>query len=126
MSRRISVIGVPNSAGSYAAGQEKAPAALRAAGLIEALIAVGLEVHDDGDLPEQPWRPDRLHPYAQNLGQVKSCLRELSERLGPLLTAGGTVLVLGGNCTVALAVMAGLHRLGEATPGLLYVDRHFD
>jgi arginase len=126
MSRRVSVIGVPNSAGSYAAGQEKAPAALRAAGLIDALVAAGLEVHDDGDLPERAWEPDRAHPYAQNVDQVETCLRELSERLGPLLSAGGTVLVLGGNCTIALAVMAGLQRLGDATPGLLYVDRHFD
>lgn len=48
---RVSVVGVPSSAGSYAAGQEQAPAALRAAGLIDALIAAGVEVHDDGRDP---------------------------------------------------------------------------
>jgi arginase family enzyme len=49
----LSVIGVPSSAGSYAAGQDQAPTVLRSAGLIDALIAAGLEVHDEGDLPLQ-------------------------------------------------------------------------
>ena len=67
---RISVVGVPSSAASYAAGQDLAPAALRSAGLLEQLIASGLEVHDDGDLPHQVWSPDRDHPLAQNAGQA--------------------------------------------------------
>lgn len=123
---RVSVIGVPDSMGSYAAGLERAPAALRAAGLIDVLAAAGLEVHDEGDLPTRIWRPDQAHPYAQNVEQVVACLVELGDRVFRLLDADGTVLVLGGNCTIALSVMAGLRRLGTGTPGLLYVDRHFD
>jgi|SRR5580698_6832665 arginase len=122
----LSVIGVPSSAGSYAAGQDQAPAALRVAGLIEALTDAGLAVRDHGDLPEQIWRPDRQQPFAQNAGQVTTCLQELADRLGPLFADGDTVLVLGGNCTIALAVIAALRRLSAGPPGLLYVDRHFD
>ena len=124
--KRLSVIGVPSSAGSYAAGQDQAPAALRDAGLIRALNDAGIVVRDHGDLPEQIWRPDRKRPFAQNAGQVTACLKELADRLGPLLADGDTVLVLGGNCTIALAVMAGLQRLNAGPAGLLYVDRHFD
>jgi arginase len=124
--RQLSLIGVPSSAGSYAAGQDQAPAALRGAGLIPALNDAGLTVRDHGDLPEQIWRPDRQRPFAQNAGQVTACLQELADRLGPLLADGDTVLVLGGNCTIALAVIAGLRRLNAGPPGLLYVDRHFD
>jgi arginase len=123
---RVSVVGVPSSAGSYAAGQDQAPTALRAAGLIDALMAAGLEVNDDGDLPTQIWKPDRAHPFAQNLEQVRTCLQDLTNRLRPLLSAGDTLLVLGGNCTIALSVMAALQQFGGATPGLLYIDRHFD
>jgi arginase len=123
---RISVVGVPSSAGSYAAGQDQAPEALRAAGLIDALVAAGIEVNDDGDLPTQVWKPDRAHPFAQNLEQVKTCLQELTIRIVPLLSAGDTLLVLGGNCTIALSVMSALQQLGDTTPGLLYIDRHFD
>jgi arginase len=119
-------VGVPSSAASYAAGQDLAPAALRSAGLVDALIAAGLDVHDDGDLPHQIWSPDRSHPRAQNVGEVIASLQQLAERLEPLLARGDFALVLGGNCTIALGVMAALRRLDGGTPGLLYADRHLD
>ena len=120
------MVGVPSSAASYAAGQDLAPAALRSAGLLEQLIASGLQVHDDGDLPHQIWSPDRDHPLAQNTGQATTSLRQLADRLHPLLARGDVALVLGGNCTIALGVVAALRRLGAGAPGLLYVDRHYD
>ena len=67
-SRSAQVIGVPTSAGAFAPGQEEAPAALRAAGLIEALVRAGLVVRDDGDCATWRWRPDRENRRAQNLG----------------------------------------------------------
>jgi arginase len=123
---RISVVGVPNSAASYAAGQDLAPAALRSAGLLEQLTASGLQVHDDGDLPHQIWSPDRDHPRAQNAGQATASVQQLADRLDPLLARGDIALVLGGNCTIALGIMAALQRLDAGAPGLLYVDRHYD
>jgi arginase len=123
---RISIVGVPSSAGSYAAGQDQAPAALRSAGLVEALAQSGVEVHDDGDLPVQIWAPDRAHSLVQNLSQVTLCLQELTERLVPLFARGDNVLVLGGGCMIALGVHSALLRMDQGAPGLLYVDRHFD
>ena len=122
----MSVIGVPNSAGSYAAGQEQAPQALRAAGLLDAFADRGLDVLDLGDLPEQVWRPDPVRPLAQNVDDVAESLRSLRRHLAPVFAErSGRVLVLGGDCTVALAVVAALRDVGEV-PGLLYVDRHLD
>src|ERR1700727_1804037 len=114
---RISVVGVPNSAASYAAGQDLAPAALRSAGLLDQLVAAGLEVHDDGDLPHQAWSPDPGHPLAQNAGQATTSVQQLADRLYPLLARGDIALVLGGHCTVALGVRAAMRLLGSATPG---------
>jgi arginase len=119
-------VGVPSSAASYAAGQDLAPAALRSAGLLEQLIASGLQVHDDGNLPHQIWSPDRDHPLGQNAGQATTSLQQLADRLHPLLARGDIALVLGGNCTIALGVVAALRRLGAGAPGLLYADRHYD
>ena len=119
-------MGVPSSAASYAAGQDLAPAALRSAGLLEQLVASGLEVRDGGDLPHQVWSPDRDHPLAQNAGPATLSLQQLADRLDPLLADGDTALVLGGNCTIVLGVVAALWRLGDGAPGLLYVDRHYD
>lgn len=122
----VSLVGVPSSAASYAAGQDLAPAALRSAGLFEALAASGLEVHDDGDLPRQVWRPDRDNPLSQNLREATQSLQQLADRLEPLLARSDTVLVLGGNCTIVLGVVAALRRLGSGELGLLYVDRGYD
>ena len=122
----ISIVGVPSSAGSYAAGQDQAPTALRSAGLVDALRSSGLDVHDQGDLPVQIWRPDRANPRAQNLGEVIESIRELIERLIPLVARGDTLLILGGNCTVALGVVAALRHVSEDPVGLLYVDRNYD
>jgi arginase len=123
---RIFIVGVPSSAASYAAGQDLAPAALRSAGLLTRLAAAGLEVRDEGDLPHQVWKPDREHPLAQNADQATASVRELADRLGPLLAGGDFGLVIGGNCTIALGIMAALRRLEAGAPGLLYVDRHYD
>ena len=119
-------MGVPSSAASYAAGQDLAPAALRSAGLLTRLAEAGLEVRDEGDLPHQVWKPDREHPLAQNAGQATASVRQLADRLGPLLARGDFALVLGGNCTIVLGIMAALRRLETGDPGLLYVDRHYD
>ena len=94
--------------------------------MLERLKGSGLEVHDDGDLPHQVWSPDRDHPLAQNADQATASLRQLAGRLESLLARGDLALVLGGNCTIVLGVMAALRRLGAGAPGLLYLDRHYD
>jgi arginase len=122
----LSVIGVPSSAGSYAAGQDRAPRALRDAGLVEALFAAGIQVRDAGDLTEQIWAPDRQDRLAQNTAQVVASVRELAGRVPELLTGDRRLLVLGGNCTIAVGMAAGLDTFAGRGCGLLYVDRHFD
>ena len=54
---RGGVLGVPTSAGSYNAGQDKAPAAWRSAGPVDQLRARGSDVADYGDLPVTRHRP---------------------------------------------------------------------
>ena len=46
--KKIALIGAPSSAAAFSAGSEKAPAALRAAGLAEKLKGAGYEVVDYG------------------------------------------------------------------------------
>jgi arginase len=42
------------------------------------------------------------------------------------LSSDQILLVLGGNCTIALGVVAALRRVATDPVGLLYVDRHYD
>jgi arginase family protein len=57
MMGEFGLLGVPFSAAAHGPGQEKAPAALRRAGLPERLAAAGVRVADYGDLPVVRWRP---------------------------------------------------------------------
>jgi arginase len=128
--RTVAVIGVPTSAGAFAPGQEQAPAALRAAGLVAALTAAGAEVDDQGDSEIWRWRPDREEPRAQNLGRVVSIVRETADRVAEAATESEVTLVLGGDCTVGIGTVAGhvdadQEAEGERV-GLLYFDTHAD
>jgi arginase len=125
MTRPLGVIGVPSSAGAYAPGQEKAPRALRNAGLLAGLEAAGVAVIDHGDAPVWRWRPDREHPYAQNLAAVVECAAHTAERVRASLASGELALVLGGDCTVGLGTVAG-HLPETGRIGLVYLDVHGD
>lgn len=122
MSRNLVLIGAPTSAGSYAPGQEAARRVLRELGLVEALRAAGRHIIDAGDGPLQVWRPDRENPRAQNLAAVVESVQAVGQAVAKAIEADADVLVIGGNCTVALGVMSAL----PTGSGLLYIDRHFD
>ena len=107
---RIAVIGVPSSAGGRRTGQEGAPAAFRAAGLLERLRAKGLDVADLGDTPSVSFRPDPEHPRQQNLDLVVDVARQAADCVDQALASRRLPLVLGGDCSLSLGVIAGLLR----------------
>lgn len=121
----VTVLGVPNSAGAYCVGVERAPSMLRQAGLLDALQAAGHRVHDAGDLTTRRWRPDLANRYAQNVGDEIDAMRELSDAASRLLVAGRRLLVLGGSCTVAVGMCSALAAL-DVRPRIVYIDRHLD
>ncbi len=125
MTRTVCLLGAPSSAGAYAPGQEKAPAAFRRHGLVSALGQSGLRLTDRGDTPTVRWRPDSQRPKAMNLDAVRRTAAEVADRVGDAMADGETVLVLGGDCTVELGTVAGALR-DEQSVGLVYIDFDVD
>ncbi len=119
------MIGVPSSAGAHHAGQELAPAALREAGLLDRLVAAGVSVTDSGDLPGAVFQVDHNHPHARNLADVLNVARTVTNAVAAVAAAGGRPLVVGGDCTITLGVVAGLRR-HRPDVGLAYVDGDAD
>ena len=122
MTTPIGILGVPSSAAAHAPGLELGPAALRAAGLIDALRGAGHRVDDHGDTPVARWRHDppvRTAPH--DVERVTAGLQVTRAAVREVLDAGHVPLVLGGECTVTLAVVAALADAGRDV-GLLYVD----
>jgi arginase len=119
--RRVSVLGVPTSAGSHNPGQEKAPAAWRAAGLIGELQAAGLDVEDRGDLEATPYRPVEPDGGLRDTDRVAEVIRRVAAEVAAIRAAGRLPLVLGGDCTITLGALDGF---GEG--GLVYFDGDAD
>lgn len=102
---RLRLIGVPTSAGAHGAGQEHAPKALRDSGLIE---SIEIEVVDAGDLPNTPFRPDIDNRRSQSIESVVSVARTVRDVVNRALVDGDVPLVIGGDCTITLGVVAGV------------------
>jgi arginase len=119
------LIGVPTSAGAHHAGQDRAPAALRAAGLLVRLRAAGVAISDAGDLPGSVFAVDHHHPHARNLAAVVKVAREVADAVEREVRAGRRPLVAGGDCTITLGVVAGFRRV-HPDVGLVYVDGDAD
>jgi arginase len=121
----LNLIGAPSSAGAYAPGQEKAPAAFRRHGLVEALIRTGRRVRDRGDVTGFRWLPDPARPKAMNVDAVHRTASEVAVLVGEAMSADESVFVLGGDCTVELGTIAG-GLSGAGRVGLVYIDLDVD
>ena len=119
------IIGVPSSAGAHHAGQDSAPAALRKAGLPDRLRAAGLKVDDAGDLPGAVFAVDREHPHGRNLPAVAQVARASADAVAGAIASGRRPLVVGGDCTITLGVIAGFRRR-HPDVGLVYLDGDAD
>jgi arginase len=123
--RKIAIIGAPTSAAALAPGHERAPSALRAAGIVERLRAAGFDVTDMGDCKTQISQPDPDHPRARNIPPLVAELNELRPHVEVAVKSGALPLILGGDCSIVLATVAGARRYYRHV-GLIYVDRDAD
>ena len=121
--KKIALIGAPTSAAALSAGHERAPEALRAAGLIPRLQAAGFEVSDLGDCVTKTFQLDDEHPRARNIPALVAALNDLRPRVEVAVKSGALPLIIGGDCSIALAVVAGSRRYYRHV-GVIYVDRH--
>jgi arginase len=121
--KKIALIGAPTSAAALSAGHERAPEALRAAGLIPRLQAAGFEVTDLGDSIKQTFQPDDEHPRARNIAPLVTVLNDLRPRVEVAVKSGALPLIIGGDCSIVLATVAGSRRYYRHV-GVIYVDRH--
>jgi len=115
---RFAVVDAPIDCSGAGRGEEQAPAALRAAGLIERLGA-----RDAGEAGARI-RDTRRDPGTGVIGaaDVRRASAAIAERVRELLAARELPLVLGGDCTLLLGVFQAL----PGGSGLWFVDGHAD
>lgn len=112
------MIDAPLDCSGAGRGEEHAPEALRAAGLLERLGA-----RDAGEA-EARIRDARRDPETGVIGagEVRRAAAAIASRVGDLVAAGERPLVLGGDCTLLLGVFQALPE-GSC---LWFVDGHAD
>ncbi|MGA2096267.1 MAG: arginase family protein [Candidatus Acidiferrum sp.] len=123
--KKIALIGAPSSAAAFLPGSEKAPAALRAAGLVERLQSAGYEVIDHGDCAPRLFADDDEHKRARNLPAIVAGLNDLKVRAELAVKSGALVLVLGGDCAQVIGLLSGARRYYKHV-NLLWFDRDAD
>ncbi|MGA7622267.1 MAG: arginase family protein [Candidatus Acidiferrales bacterium] len=122
---KIALLGAPTSAAAMSAGHEGAPAALRAAGLIERLRMLGYEVADFGDDPLQLFKLDNESPRARNLPGVIASIEALKPRVEQAVKSCALPLIVGGDCSIAMATVAGVRRYFRKV-SMIYMDSDAD
>jgi len=123
--KKIALIGACSSAAAFLPGTEKAPAALRAAGLVEKLTNAGFEVSDLGDCPARLFADDDEHRRARNMAAIVAGLNDLKLHAEVAIKSGALVLVLGGDCAQVIGLLTGARRYYKNI-NLFWLDRDAD
>lgn len=124
--RPITILDAPSNLGlkplrpGHVPGTARAPAALRAAGILSRLDAT-----DAGSVAAPAYSPDTdPRTRVRNATAIRTYSTELARALDPILLSGRFPIVLGGDCSILLGSALALRRHGRY--GLLYADGHTD
>ena len=128
---RVAMIGVPLEIGASQRGTLMGPAALRTAGLLTVLTALGLEVTDHGDLgiADVAELQDPPPDNAKHYREIQRWVRALSRRGYDLARSGAVPIFLGGDHTLSMGSVNGVARHWQEAGRelfILWLDAHAD
>jgi len=126
MQKDITIIGVPLDLGAGRRGVDMGPSAMRYANLKERLERSGYDVVDLGNLnvplPETYKVENTSVRYMKEVKQVNE---ELAVSVEKIIEEGRFPLVLGGDHSIAIGVIAGVAKR-KKNLGVLWFDAHAD
>jgi arginase len=124
--RRVALIGVPLDLGQGRRGVDMGPSAIRYAGLAARLRAIGYPVDDHGDVavPQAEVTPAR-DPQAKYVDAIVAVAGRVADAVERAARDDDVVVVLGGDHSLALGVLAGLARV-HGPGAAIWLDAHAD
>jgi arginase len=124
--RRIAVLGAPMDLGSSRRGVDMGPSAIRYSGLLDRLAAMGCEVYDHGNIVVELRELAALQDEkARYLPEILAACAEVAAQVRAAAEVGSLPVVLGGDHSVAIGTLAGLHA-AFGPGGVIWVDAHGD
>jgi arginase len=102
------------------------PSAIRYAGLDDRIEGLGYDYADRGNVGTAVAEAiDAGDEHARFLPQIKETCRHIAELVADAVGAGSIPIVLGGDHSVALGTLGGLHRV-HGPGGVIWIDAHGD
>jgi len=126
--KTIRIIGIPMDLGQNRRGVDMGPSALRYAGLQSRLLALGHQVHDEGNVHvPNPEESAAAGPDQRRLAVGQTCLN-IYEIGSQCVARDEFAIYLGGDHSIAIGSVAAS---GAAAPapeqlGLIWIDAHAD
>jgi arginase len=117
----VSVVGLPIYTITKYSGMGIAAGRLRKAGV---LTALGGPVLDEGDIGLPHLETDVLEGGVKNFAHFRDSTSLIFESLKSLQAE--RVILLGGECSLAVGALAGLREAFGGKPGMLWMDAHGD
>ena len=122
----ISIIGVPLDFGQSRRGVDMGPSAIRYAGAVDRLEAIGHRVIDEGDIQVGvAKRKEHSDSTLKNLDEVIQSNTALAVKVAKVVEVGRFPLVLGGDHSIAIGTLAGLSDK-YSNLGVIWYDAHAD
>lgn len=122
----IAIIGVPMDLGQARRGVDMGPSAIRYAGVVERLEAIGHEVTDEGDIQVRVAKgSEMMQTNLKNLNEVRIGNTKLADKVHEVVTQGKFPLILGGDHSIAIGTLAGISDRYENL-GVIWYDAHAD
>lgn len=124
--RLMSIVGVPLDHGQSRRGVDMGPSAIRYAGVIDRLEAIGHHVIDEGDIQvDIAKHPETNNSKLKNLNEIIKGNTKLANKVESVIKAGRFPIVLGGDHSIAIGTLAGLATSYENL-GVIWYDAHAD
>ncbi|KYG91094.1 arginase [Metasolibacillus sp. FSL K6-0083] len=125
MNKSVAIIGVPSDYGQRRRGVDMGPSAIRYAGVVERLEALGYTVKDEGDIrvEKAPVKQEQNEKLL-NLDEVVEVCSKLAQKVEGAVNDKRTPLVLGGDHSIAIGTLAGLEKYKNL--GVIWFDAHAD
>jgi len=122
----ISIIGVPMDLGQARRGVDMGPSAIRYAGVVERLEAIGHDVTDEGDIQVRVAKgSDMMQTNLKNFHEVRIGNTKLADKVHEVVANGKFPLVLGGDHSIAIGTLAGISDRFKNL-GVIWYDAHAD
>ncbi|MDW4256287.1 arginase [Staphylococcus saprophyticus] len=128
MNKTVEIIGAPSTFGQRILGVNLGPDAIRYAGIVARIEAIGLTVKDSGNINVPELNLNKFNSEQQGLRNLEEIIETseiLSQSVSNSLSNNHFPLILGGDHSIAIGSISGVSKHYENL-GVIWYDAHGD